>query len=88
MRLAIVTVLCLLVGLFVYETYQFSSIKNEAQKKFSELQMKLQSIVADNSKIQEDIRYYSNEANLLKEAKSQLNFRAPDEKMIIVVPKN
>ena len=82
-----------IIGLFMlilflsYENYQLFSERGEAQRNYAELKSKYDAVTDENVKIQNDIQYYSNAANLLKEARSQLNYHLPDEKEIIVVPK-
>ncbi|MDP3956615.1 MAG: septum formation initiator family protein [bacterium] len=84
----IVMLLLVVAIVFVgYHAYQFYVTKGEAEKKFTELQTKLDGLETENKKVQNDIQYYSNTANLLKELRSQLNYHWPDEKTIIVVPK-
>lgn len=85
----IIIVVLLVVGIvFVgYHAYQFWLKKTESEEKFSELQNRLDSLRAENKQTEDDLKYYSNEANLLKELRSQFNYRLPDEKTIIVVPK-
>ena len=41
---------------------------------------------AQNERLLEDIEYFSHDENLVKEFKSKFNYRAPDEKLIILVP--
>lgn len=41
---------------------------------------------AQNGRLLEDIEYFSHDENLVKEFKSKFNYRAPDEKLIILVP--
>lgn len=84
----ILTLLLIVTIVFIgYHAYQFLVTKTETEKKFTELQNKLNGLETENKKIQDDIKYYSNTANLIKELRSQLNYHLPDEKMIIVVPK-
>lgn len=83
----VVILLVLSITFVGYHAYQFWLKKTEAEEKFSELQSRLNSLQAENNKTENDLRYYSNEANLLKELRSQLNYHLPDEKTIIVVPK-
>lgn len=47
----------------------------------------LEQLQADQQKLTEDIEYYSDPHNLEKVLRAQFNYRAPGEKLIIVVPK-
>ena len=40
----------------------------------------------DNDKLEEDIEYFKDPRNLEKEARARFNYRAPNEKMIMIVP--
>ena len=86
MKIVFICALLLLIGAVSYQLYQFEAQKSVVTGKFRELKAKADELGRENQKIKEDIGYYSNEANLEKEARSQLNYRNPDEKMIIVVP--
>ncbi len=46
----------------------------------------LEQLQADQIKLTEDIEYYSNPHNLEKLLRANFNYRAPDEKLIIVAP--
>ncbi len=87
MKVVVVFLLVLGIVFIGYHAYQFWTKKVAIEEKFSDLQGKLNNLEAENKKIQGDLNYYSNEANLIKELRSQLNFHLPDEKTIIVVPK-
>ena len=60
--------------------------KRELEKEGGELEANLSELQKGNKKLQEEVRYFENEENLLKEAKSQFNYRAPEEKLFIIVP--
>ncbi len=60
--------------------------KRDLKKESEILRAELSGILEENKKLQEEITYYEDEENLLKEAKSQFNYRAPDEKLFIIVP--
>tara|TARA_Y100000310_G_C20695717_1_gene825555 strand:+ start:5223 stop:5498 length:276 start_codon:yes stop_codon:yes gene_type:complete len=50
------------------------------------LKAELSTLLEENAEIQENIDYFEDPENLLKEAKSQFNYRAPDEELYIIVP--
>ena len=60
--------------------------KRGLEKEGEGLQAELSGLLEENKELQEEIKYYEDEENLLKEAKSQFNYRAPDEKLFIIVP--
>lgn len=87
MRFALILVLLVAIGLLGYKAYDFYLQKKVIEEKYAELESRAQELEKSNEKIKKDLEYYSLEANLEKEAKSQFNYKLPDEKMIIVVPK-
>lgn len=52
----------------------------------NELFARVEALKKENTELKSDIEYYQNPENLVKELKSQFNYRAPDEKMLILVP--
>ena len=81
----------ILLGLIVFlclQIYSFWGRDGEAQKTFSGYQAKLDKAKFDQQKFQDELNYYSNQANLEKELRGRFNYKAPDEKMVIIVPKN
>ncbi|PIR87333.1 MAG: hypothetical protein COU11_01120 [Candidatus Harrisonbacteria bacterium CG10_big_fil_rev_8_21_14_0_10_49_15] len=40
---------------------------------------------AENRQLRQDLQYYSQDENLAKELRAQFNYRAPDEKLFILV---
>ena len=53
--------------------------------KINNLKVSVNDIEKENQTFQENIDYFSQPANLMKEAKSLLNYREPGEKMMIIV---
>jgi cell division protein FtsB len=87
MRYALIAILlCAIFGL-LYEVRGFSMERQSHEADLKILNARLGALQMENKKLQTDIEYYSDEANLLKEARSELPYRSPDEKMLIVVPK-
>lgn len=52
-----------------------------------EIDQELTLVKDDNDDLREKISYYSNPRNLEKELRARFNYRFPNEKLIIVVPK-
>ncbi|MDP2704425.1 MAG: septum formation initiator family protein [bacterium] len=67
----------------------FWTIRNERvglEKEANSLKADLSAIQEKNTETEENINYFKDPENLLKEAKSQFNYRAPGEELIIIVP--
>lgn len=50
-----------------------------------DLRTELDALDSENRTLESDITYYMNPENLVKALKEQFNYRAPDEKLIILV---
>ncbi|MBI4087530.1 MAG: hypothetical protein HY434_01740 [Candidatus Liptonbacteria bacterium] len=88
MRLAAIIILSGLILFLSTQIYSFLGRERDAAKTFSEYQAKLRKATFDKKKLEEELRYYSNQENLEKELKGRFNYKEPDEKLIIIVPKN
>ena len=83
--LAIFLVLMFFLGVQLYELYE----QRAALITKSELVgAKAKSLEDENGQLTADLEYFANLKNLVKEFKSLFNYRNPDEKLIIIVPKN
>lgn len=68
------------------ELYLFYEKKSELSGELSTLDAEMDRLRSENRNLEADVSYYADSRNLEKEARAQLNYKAPDEKMIIVVP--
>ena len=62
--------------------------KKDLNKEINGLKATLNDYEKENKTLNSKIEYFSHTENLLKELKSQFNYRDPSEKMIIIVPQN
>lgn len=69
-----------------YHLYSNKYILVDLNEKFISLTSDFDKLNEENKTLESDIEYYSNPRNLEKELRSRFNYRAPNEKMIIVVP--
>ena len=76
----------LLLVLLAVEIFSFAGQQRQAKKEFQALQEKVNAAEHDNAMLKAQIQYLENPANLEKELRSKFNYRAQDEKMIILVP--
>jgi len=60
--------------------------KTGLEKEAKTLKAELEGITRGVTALEKKVEYFKNPENLLKEAKSQFNYRASDEKLIIIVP--
>jgi len=60
--------------------------RDDLQREIIKLQTQASILDSENGRLTEDIDYFGHDANLMKEFKSKFNYRAPEEKLIILVP--
>lgn len=60
--------------------------QRELAREFGGAKAELDKAKMDSEKLQADIGYFMNPANLEKELRARFNFRDPKENMIIIVP--
>ena len=70
-----------------YQVYILQSEKFAIKGEFKEIQTQYDELRVDNERLGEDIEYLSDPHNLEKELRARFNYRSPNEKLIIVVPK-
>jgi hypothetical protein len=88
MKLVAVIILSALVLLLGVQIYSFLGREKEARIMFGDLEAKLNQAKSEQNKFQADLNYYLNPANLEKELRARFNYRALDEKMLILVQPN
>ena len=87
MKLLAVIILSGLLVLLGAQIYAFTGRAHKAEQAFLEFKKKLDQARADQIEFQSELDYYLNPVNLEKELRARLNYRAPDEKLIILVPR-
>ncbi len=88
MRLGAIILLSVLV-LFVWvQVFSFIGRERELQKTYSDYTVKLDKANLDLQKLKNEMQYYSNSANVEKTLRGEFNYKAPGEKLLIIVPKN
>lgn len=81
LAILILTILALGWGFFALRSER-ANLDTEAKT----LKADVSAIQEKNAGTEEKINYFKDPENLLKEAKSQFNYRAPGEELIIIVP--
>lgn len=69
------------------ELYLFHGRKSALNAELESVNAEMKTLESENERLLGDISYYSDPLNLEKEARAQLNAKAPGETMIVVVPK-
>ncbi len=87
MRIAVLVLLLAMLTFTGRELYLFYGKKSELNAELASMNAEMGTLKSENERLEGDISYYSNPLNLAKEARAQLNAKAPGEKMIIIIPK-
>ncbi len=87
MRILISIIAIVIFGATAVQLYQLQLKKAELKSGFEKAEKKVNALALENKALKEEIKYFGDSKNLEKEAKAQLNYASPGEKLIIVVPK-
>jgi cell division protein FtsB len=87
-NIVIVAILGVMVIVAVYQTYMFRRAGTEATREMEALHRQLEDMRRDRAMLHEELKYFKRPENLEKELRARFNYREPDEKTIIVVPKS
>lgn len=85
-RAIIAGLMLLMLGFIGREIYIFFWKKTELNAQVADINSEMEKLYKENSQLGADIGYYNDQDNLEKEARAELNYKAPGEKLIIVVP--
>ena len=88
MKLAAVIILFGPLLVLSVQIFTFIGREQKVKQDFSDFKVKLDQAKMDQGKFQEELNYYTNPVNLEKELRARFNYRAPDEKLLILVPRN
>ena len=69
-----------------YQVYIVQSEKFAIRGELDEVKTQFNELQANNEQLKMDMEYLSDPHNLEKELRARLNYRSPEEKLIIVVP--
>lgn len=76
----------LVVAVLVFGIYGLISEKSKLKNEVEKLGESVEKLERENRSLLADLEYFKNPENLVKELKSQFNYRADGENLIIVVP--
>lgn len=82
-----IIVVALLCGFLGWGIWTITGDRGMLEAETTELRAKVNALAEENKSLQESIEYYEDPKNLVKELKSQFNYREEGEHLIIVVPR-
>lgn len=86
MKLLKIVLFCAVIGLLSFGVIKIILEKKSTVKNYVELKAELDSLITENENLKSRMEYLQKPENLVKELKSELNYRAKNEKLIIIVP--
>ena len=87
MKFFLSLVALVIVGATAVQLYHLQVKRAELKAEYDKVNKKVTALLDENFDLQADVKYFTDPANLENEARSQLNYAKPGEKLIIVVPK-
>ncbi|MGC9046807.1 MAG: septum formation initiator family protein [Minisyncoccia bacterium] len=78
--------LLIIIIIIVVGSYNILKQNQALKQKLIEAKNQLETLTKEKNKLESDIKYYQNEANLIKAAQQNLNYKLSNEKTIIIVP--
>lgn len=87
MKLLLSFLVLIIFGATAYQLYGLKQKEHSLTTELQVVEKKAKALLMENVNLEADIKYYGDDANLEKEARAQLNYAKPGEKLIIVVPK-
>jgi hypothetical protein len=85
-RVILYTVFLLFLGLIIVQLYKLNIERLALDAQVQKVRAQATNLEEDNARLQADVSYYSQPRNLMKEFLSLFNYRAPQEKLFIIVP--
>lgn len=86
MKIVIAGILGIALLFLAFQIYSFSRKAGVIEADRAALQAQIQAAQKDRAALQAEEQYSKQEENLEKELRARFNYKAPGEKMIIVVP--
>ncbi len=87
MRKLVYIIFAIILGGLLVQVYKIGNEGWGVNKEMKQVNKELELVEKDNADLKEKISYYSNPRNLEKELRARFNYRLPNEKLIIIVPK-
>jgi len=88
MKKLIYLVFAILFFSIAYEIYTIDSDRRDLKREMASVVDEKEFVEEENSRLEEQVDYFSNPRNLEKELRARFNYRLPYEKLIIVIPEN
>ena len=70
-----------------FKIYSLDVVRRDLKREMATVVQEVELVEDDNSRLNEQIDYFSEPRNLEKELRARFNYRLPFEKLIIVIPK-
>lgn len=88
MKLLFILVLLLVLALLGYELFVLYGQRTQVAGRLGDLTAQVERLKKENGYLRDDVAYFSNKENLMKELRGLFNFKKIGEKLLIVVEGN
>lgn len=85
-RVILILILLVFLVLVTVQVYRLNNERLKLEDDLSKITPRIESLEQENKDLKSDLQYFANPENLVKEFKSEFNYKNPGERMIIVVP--
>ncbi|MDO8470053.1 MAG: septum formation initiator family protein [bacterium] len=86
MRAWQIAIVVAIAGVLGWGLVGFSSDRKTLERALAELSQKTEKLRSENRELEDRLVYLTDPRNLVKELKSQFNYREEGEKLVIIVP--
>lgn len=86
MKVLLVALVSAFLAFLIVQIYSFRRQGVAAEESLEALRAQLVKAEEERARLEGDLEYYGNPANLEKELRSKFNYRRPDERIIVIVP--
>lgn len=88
MRIVAIVVFALVAGFLIMQVATFKSREEALMREFETTKEKLEKATIARDELKEKLENYDQPANIEQAVREQLNYRRPDEKVLIIIPPN
>ena len=86
MRVWQIAIIVVIAGVLGWGLVGFSSDRKTLERALADLSQKTEKLRSENRELEDRLVYLNHPRNLVKELKSQFNYREEGEKLVIIVP--
>ncbi len=86
MKFLVIILSCAIIGVLAWGLFQFHKERIALKNEVEALKETADALKKENSYLSDRIEYFKNPENLMKELRSQVNYKKQGENMFIIIP--